>query len=224
MKAPSPAALAPIVRPALQEEIVARIRQMIDDGALLPGARIPERQLCAQLGVSRTPLREAFRVLAADGILELAPRRGATVRKLEPDDVNHMFEVVEVLEALAGELACQVLSEEELAAIESLHERMMAAYARRDRRRFFTINQEIHERIVAGSGNPVLARVYAGLSGQTRRIRYMPRITEEQWRVAAKEHAEIMKALKARDAEGLGRTLRKHLRTKRERVKGLLAR
>jgi DNA-binding GntR family transcriptional regulator len=217
-------AWAPIVLPGLQQEIVARIRQMIEDGALMPGSRIPERQLCAQLGVSRTPLREAFRILATDGLIELTPRRGATVKRLEPAEINHMFEVIAVLEALAGELACEVLPDAQIAAIEALHQRMMAAYKRRDRRRFFEANQQIHERIVAGSGNPILARVYAGLSGQMRRIRYMPQITEAQWRIAAREHAEIMKALKSRNREALGRILRDHLSTKRERVKTLLAR
>jgi DNA-binding GntR family transcriptional regulator len=218
-----PAAWAPIVRPALQEEVVARIRQMIEDGTLLPGSRVPERQVCTQLGVSRTPLREAFRILAAEGLLELTPRRGATVKRLRPDEIDHMFEVIEVLEALAGELACAELDDAGLRAIEGLHERMMAAYRRRDRRRFFALNQEIHERIVAGCGNPILIRVYAGLSGQMRRIRYMPQITEAQWRIAAREHAAIMKALKARDRRALGRILREHLDTKRERVKSLLA-
>jgi DNA-binding GntR family transcriptional regulator len=218
-----PAGWAPIVRPALQEEVVARIRQMIEDGSLLPGSRVPERQVCTQLGVSRTPLREAFRILAAEGLLELTPRRGATVKRLRPDEVDHMFEVIEVLEALAGELACTEMDEAGLRAVEGLHERMMAAWRRRDRRRFFALNQEIHERIVAGCGNPILIRVYAGLSGQMRRIRYMPQITEAQWRIAAREHAAIMKALKARERRALGRILREHLHTKRERVKSLLA-
>lgn len=216
-------AWAPIVRPALQEEVVARIHRMIDDGTLLPGSRIPERQLCEQLGVSRTPLREAFRILASQGLIELAPRRGATVKKLHAGEIDHMFEVLEALEALAGGLACDVMSEAQLAAIAELHERMMAAYRRRDRRRFFEFNQRIHEAIVAASGNPVLARVYDGLNSLARRIRYLPTITEAQWRVAAEEHTQIMKALRARNREAAARALRDHLRTKRRRVKAILA-
>ena len=214
----------PIVRPALQEEVVARIKQMIDDGVLMPGGRIPERQLCTQLGVSRTPLREAFRMLEAEGLLELQPRRGATVKRLQPDDINHMFQVMEVLEGLAGELACSLVSDEELSDIEGLHQKMMSSFRRRNRRKFFEINQQIHERIVKASGNPILMRVYEGLSGRVRRIRYMPTITEAHWIVAAGEHEAIMKALKARNKETLGRILRDHLRTKRERVKALLTR
>ncbi len=213
----------PIQRPALQDEVVARIKQMIEDGTLLPGSRIPERQLCTQLGVSRTPLREAFQVLGAQGLIELQPRRGAVVKRLKPDEVDHMFEVLEVLEGLAAELACELMPQESLARIEALHDRMMAAYRRRNRARFFAINQEIHEEIVKASGNPVLVRVCEGLGGQVRRIRYMPQITEEQWRIAAEQHEAIMGALKSRNRKALGRVLRNHLRTKRERVKSLLA-
>jgi DNA-binding GntR family transcriptional regulator len=214
---------SPIRRPALQDEVVARIKQLIEDGTLLPGNPIPERQLCTQLGVSRTPLREAFRVLSTQGLIELQPRRGAVVKRLKPDEINQMFEVLEALEGLAGELACARMSDDALAHIEALHENMMSACKRRNKAKFFEINQEIHERIVEASGNPVLAQVYEGLSGQIRRIRYMPQITEAQWRTAAEEHAAIMKSLKARDRKAVGRALREHLRTKRERVKTLLA-
>ncbi len=214
---------APIHRPALQDEIIARVRRMIEDGTLLPGSRVPERQLCAQLGVSRTPLREAFQTLCAQGLIELKPRQGAIVKRLKSDEINQMFEVLEVLEGLAAELACGLMSDETLARLEALHVKMMAAYERQNRHRFFEINQEIHEQIVQASGNPVLARVCEGLGGQIRRIRYMPQITEAQWRVATEEHGAIMKSLRLRDGKAAGKLLRAHLRTKRERVKSLLA-
>jgi DNA-binding GntR family transcriptional regulator len=213
----------PIIRPALQEEVVARIRKLIEDGVLMPGDRIPERQLCAQLGISRTPLREAFRVLATAGLLELQPRRGATVKRLQPADINHMFEVLEALEGIAGELACERMSEKELAGVEELHKKMMNYYKTRNQRRFFAINQEIHERIVKGAANPVLTQLYEGLSGQTRRIRYLGKSTNEQWAVAADEHQRLMLALRRRDKKAVGAILREHLTNKRERVKVLLA-
>lgn len=218
----SPQHWAPIIRPALQEEVAARIKQMIDDGVLMPGSRIPERQLCTQLGVSRTPLREALRVLAADGLLELQPRRGATVKKLNSEDIDHMFQVLEALEALAGELACDRISDADLSAIGELHKKMMSCFRRRDRRGFFEVNQEFHGRIVSAAANPVLTRIYEGLSGQIRQVRYLAKVTDAQWPVAIKEHEDIMKALKARNRRALGAILRTHLRTKRERVRSLL--
>lgn len=213
---------APIVRPGLQEEVVARIKQLIEDGVLMPGSRIPERQLCGQLGISRTPLREAFHVLAAAGLLEVQPRRGATVKRLQPDEIDHMFEVLETLEGMAGELACDRMSDKDLSEVEELHKKMMSCYRQRHQRRFFEINQEIHERIVKAAANPVLTRVYEGLSGQIRRIRYLGKSTDAQWAVAAKEHEAIMEALKARNKRTLGTILRAHLRNKRQRVKSLL--
>lgn len=215
--------LAPIVRPALQVEVVARLKQMIDDGILIPGSRVPERRLCDQLGVSRTPMREAFRALAAEGLLEIQPHRGATVKKFRPEDIDHMFQVLEVLEALAGELACEAMTDDELAETGRLHERMMKAFRAHDRRTFFKLNREIHECIVRSARNPALTRIYNGLSGQTRRVRYMANNTDAEWMIAAKEHEQIMEALKARRADALQALLRTHLRHKRERVKGLLA-
>lgn len=213
---------ARIERPALPEEVATRIRQLIEDGVLLPGSRIPERQLCAQLGISRTPLREAFRVLAAAGVLEMQPRRGATVRRLRSDEIDHMFEVLETLEGAAGELACDRISDQDLAQVQRLHDKMMACYRRRRQRGFFELNREIHERIVKAAANPILTQVYAGLSGQIRRIRYLARSTDAQWAIAAREHGAIMKALKARNKRALGEILRSHLSNKRQRVKALL--
>jgi DNA-binding GntR family transcriptional regulator len=215
--------IEPIARRALQDEVVARIERMIENGTLLPGSRIPERQLCAQLGVSRTPLREAFQLLSARGILELQRGRGAVVRRLPPDEVDQMFEVLEVLEALAAERACTVMSDEALARVRALHDRMMAAYRARSKARFFALNEEIHEEIVRASGNPVLARVCAGLGDQVRRIRYMSQITDAQWKIAVREHEAIIEALEKRDARAAAKVLREHLRTKRNRVKARLA-
>ena len=216
------AQLVPIARPALKDEVISQLKQMIDDGVLIAGSRLPERQLCEQLGVSRTPLREAFRVLVSEGILEMQPHRGATVKAFKAEDIDHMFQVLEVLEALAGELACDAMTDLELVEIERLHERMMKAFHHRDRKTFFKLNRMIHEEIVRAARNPALSKVYEGLSGQTHRIRYMAGSTDSEWAVAAEEHEKIMAALKERNRRVLQGLLRAHLRHKRERVKTLL--
>jgi len=214
---------APISRPLLLDEVVRRLREMIIEGALMPGSRVPERKLCTQLGISRTPLREAFRVLAGEGLIDVQPHRGATVCKLDTTEVDHIFQVMEALEALAGELACDEVPEAEIAAIRELHEKMMASYKRRQKAAFFKLNQQIHERIMRAAGNPVLARIYEGLSGQMRRARYMALNTDAQWEQAVMEHEGIMTALEARDKQALGHMLRLHLRNKRAKVKAMLA-
>lgn len=212
-----------MARPLLLDEVVRQLRVMIHDGALEPGSKIPERQLCGQLGISRTPLREAYRVLANEGLVELKAHHSSRVTRLDTGEVDHIFEVMEGLEALAGELACERLDDAGLEEIRAQHQRMMASYRKRNKTLFFKLNQDIHERIIQASANPVLIRTYEGLSGRMRRARYMALNTEAQWRAAAAEHEAIMKALAARQGQELARLLRSHLRGKRDKVKKLLA-
>src|SRR3982074_2956292 len=118
----------PIVRLSLHDETVARLRTMITEGDLLPGARIAERELCDRFGISRTPLREALKVLASEGLVELLPHRGARVTSLSAVELRDAFEIVATLEALAGELACRRMDDAALAQIEADHLRMAEHY------------------------------------------------------------------------------------------------
>src|SRR4030088_3621510 len=99
----------------MHDEVVSRLRHLLTEGEIPPGTRIPERELCASLGISRTPLREALKVLAAEGLVLLLPNRGSRAAKLTQKDVQELFEVCEALEAAAGELACPRISDEQLA-------------------------------------------------------------------------------------------------------------
>src|SRR6202163_1343683 len=110
----------PIARQALPEAAAERLRTLIIEGELAPGARLNERELSERLGVSRTPLREAFRMLAADGLLVQLPNRGAQVVTLSPDDVRHAFEVMASLEGLSGELAVARVTDDDLVELRAL--------------------------------------------------------------------------------------------------------
>jgi DNA-binding GntR family transcriptional regulator len=213
----------PIVRAALHDEVARRLRDMIFEGELKPGSRIAERFICEQLHISRTPLREALKVLASEGLVDLLPHRGAQVSKLSTVDVDHMFEVIGTLEALAGELACARITEADVAEIRCMHEQMAEHYRRHERAEYFRLNQRIHERIVAGSGNPVLISVYGSLSARVRRARYMANLAPARWAQAMQEHEAILDALLARDATRLHRLLKEHLSHKRDFVKAALA-
>lgn len=213
----------PIVRAALHDEAARRLRHMILEGQLAPGSRIAERAICEQLGISRTPLREALKVLASEGLVELLPHRGAQVSTLGREDIDHMFEVMGTLEALAGELACARITDAEVAAIHDAHEQMARHYARQERGEYFRLNQEIHERIVAAARNPVLANVYNTLSARIRRARYQANLSPARWRQAMEEHEAILAALAERDAARLSRILKEHLLHKRDFVKTAFA-
>jgi DNA-binding GntR family transcriptional regulator len=139
---------APAVRSTstLPFALAERLREMIIEGRLAPGARLNERVLCERLGVSRTPLREAFRVLAAEGLIELQPNRSAQVVALSEGDVRESFEVMGALEALSGELACRRITDDEIAEIKALTFEMLACHARRDLPAYYRLNRAIHDR------------------------------------------------------------------------------
>lgn len=218
------ARLAPVAAPLLIDETARVLRELIVDGTIAPGSRLSERQLGEKLGVSRTPLREALRLLAGEQLVDLSPRRGASVTKLDPETIEHVFRVLDSLERLAIELACVAMDDEAIAGVSDLHDRMRRYYEKRDKRRFFAINQEFHEAILRGSGNPVLERTYRGLSGQVRRARYMSLNTEEEWASAVREHERIVDALVKRDVAKASRALSAHIEAKKKKVLRQLAR
>ena len=219
----TPQEVAPISRRPLHEEAVDRLRDLIIQGRLAPGARLNERVLCQQLGISRTPLREAFKVLATEGLVELLPNRGAIVAGLDPTRLEQTFAVMGALEALAGELACGNATVQQLDDIRALHYEMLAAHARGDLAGYFRHNQAIHLKLAEASGNPVLAHAYRQLNANVRRARYMANLSRERWDAAVREHEAILSALLARDAPRLKRLLAEHLSSKLASVLGALA-
>jgi DNA-binding GntR family transcriptional regulator len=203
--------VSPIVRRPLHEEAADRLRELIEQGRLAPGARLNERLLAAQLGVSRTPLREAFKVLATEGLVELLPNRGAIVTRLAPARLSEALVVMGALEALAGELACAAATDAQIGEIRALHYEMLAYHARGDLAGYFKFNQAIHLKIVKYSGNGMLYNIYRALNGNVRRARYMANLSKERWDAAVREHDEILAALAARDVKRIKALLSDHL-------------
>jgi len=205
------AAVLLISRRPLHEEAADRLRDLIIQGRLTAGARLNERLLTAQLGLSRTPLREAFKVLATEGLVELLPNRGAIVSQMDPARLSETLAVMGALEALAGELACLTATEAQLNEIRALHFEMLAYHARGDLAGYFKFNQAIHLKIVKYSGNAVLYNAYRQMNGNVRRARYMANLSKERWDAAAREHDEILAALRARDVPRIKALLSEHL-------------
>ena len=214
----SPAVVTPIDRSALHAEVAARLKTMIIEGVLAPGARLNERVLCEQLDVSRTPLREAFKMLAGEGLVELLPNRGAVVARMGLEDIEATFAVIATLEGLAGELAAQHITESELAEIRALQFDMLASHARRDLPGYFRANMQIHARISAATRNPVLKETFERLNTRIFATRYRSNLTDERWDQAVAEHAEMLKRLEARDGPGLRALLETHLHNKRATI------
>ena len=208
----------PITRRPLHEEATDRLRDLIVQGRLAPGTRLNERLLTAQLGVSRTPLREAFKVLATEGMVDLLPNRGAIVSQMDPVRLAETLSVMGALEALAGELACLNATEAQVNEIRALHYEMLAHHARGDLAAYFKFNQAIHLKIVKYSGNAVLFNTYRQMNGNVRRARYMANLSKERWDAAVREHEEILAALDARDVKRIKALLADHLAHKQKSV------
>ena len=200
-----------IRRRSLHEELTEALRELIVSGELRPGHKVPEKDLCELYGVSRTPLREALKVLATDGLVNLEPNRGAWVSRITVEELDELFPVMGALEALAGELACKNITDAEIAQVQALHDRMFQHYNARELEEYFKLNQQIHETILAGARNATLTVQYRTLAARVRRGRYMANITPERWDQAMKEHEDILASLRARDGARLSVILRAHL-------------
>ncbi|MFC3567980.1 GntR family transcriptional regulator [Paracoccus simplex] len=212
-----------IERHSLHEAILTRLRDMIIEGELAPGTRINEGQVGAFLGVSRTPLREAIKFLASEGLIELIPSRGAVVKKFTPKEVRDMIDVLRTLEQHAARRACEVATDAGIAQVRDLHDRMLDCYRRRDRLAYYKLNQGIHTAIVALADNAALADVHALLQTRLKRIRFIGHEGPEKWASAVAEHEEMIAALEARDADRLAAIIGQHLDQAWERVKHALA-
>jgi DNA-binding GntR family transcriptional regulator len=206
---------AGISRRYLHDEVVDRLRELILDGELAPKARVNELELSHRFGISRTPLREAIKILATEGLLELLPNRGARVASLSEQEIDEVIEVVAGLEATAADLACRRITDKEVAMIADLTDVMLRAWEREDEEVYFRLNREIHEAIMRASRNAILGGIYANLAGRIQRARYTAHKTAEQWRKAAEEHKEMLVLLKARDGAALAVLMREHIRGKK---------
>ena len=212
----------PIPRRTLHDELVDRLRHMIIEGDLAPGEKLSEKDLCGHFDVSRTPLREALKVLAKDGLVRLIPNRGATVSKLTLEDLEEAFPIMGALEAVSGELACTHITDTEIAQLEKLHDEMVEKYRAGELAAYFTLNERIHQLILEAARNPTLTEMQRSLSGRIRRARYMANMSAERWAKAVTEHEAILRALKARDGARLGALLKTHLANKLHSVREAL--
>ncbi|MCZ4312232.1 GntR family transcriptional regulator [Comamonadaceae bacterium G21597-S1] len=214
--------VVPLPRQGLHEEVVHRLRLRIVEGEIAPGAKLNERELSESLQVSRTPLREAIKMLAAEGLVELLPNRGAVAAQLGRQDVIDAFEVIAGLEGMSGELAAARITDAELAEIRASHYEMLAAFTRRDLPAYYRLNAHIHQSINAAARNPVLAQTYRTVNARLQALRFRSNFDERKWGIAVQEHEQMAEKLAARDGAGLRALLVQHLEHKRDAVLDLM--
>ncbi len=207
-----------IPRQVLHQEVATRLRQRLVEGQIAPGAKHNERELSESLQVSRTPLREAIKMLAAEGLVELLPNRGAIAVELSETDVLNTFEVMAGLEAQSGELAAQRITDAELDEIKAMHYEMLAAWTRRDLPAYYRLNAAIHRAINTAAKNPVLTATYDQVNARLQALRFRSNQDGEKWNAAVKEHEAMIDALSRRDAPAMRAVLLAHLKNKRDVV------
>ena len=212
------AAVISIPRAALHMQVAMRLRQMLVENRIAPGAKLNERELAEVLNVSRTPLREAIKMLAAEGLVELLPNRGAIAVALSEADIFNTFEVMAGLESMSGELAAERITQEELAELKAMHFEMLAAYTRSDLSNYYRLNDKIHRAINAAAKNPVLTTTYNQVNARLQALRFRSNQDGEKWRRAMKEHELMIDALSARDGAAMRQVLLTHLQNKRDVV------
>ena len=205
------AELSDPVTESLAEMAARKLRTLILTGKLQPGERVTEAELTDLLQISRTPAREAIRILSSEGLLVVFPNRGAEVVSYSPEVVRDSIEVVEYLEGIAGRFAAKRATDSEVDEICSLTLEMHAAYRRRDKIRYYTLNQEIHYAILKASHNDVLVEEHQRVNTRLFRIRFQPNDSDARWKSAMDEHEAISKALESRQPELLGELLTNHL-------------
>lgn len=184
---------------------------MIVRGELAPGEKLNERVLAARLGISRTPLREAIRSLASEGLAELHPHRGACVAAIDAARVREVFVVLAALESLAGELACRQATALQRAELRAAHYAMLLHHARGELPQYFECNQRVHALLIESSGNAALVQAWRSLNAQVQRIRFMANLSQRRWDQAIAEHEALLSAFEAGEGPRLAALLREHL-------------
>ena len=200
-----------IRRRTLHVDVGERLRDMIVEGELAPGERIDEKRLCELFQLSRTPLREALKVLASEGLVDLLANRGARVSEMTACEVRELFEVASELERMAAEASAERATDEELADLRHIHTSMERYYRAGRRSDYFLLNQRIHNAVIALARNGVLSTIHTALMTKIRRARYQAIMSQERWDESMREHEELLAALEARNGPRAGNILRTHV-------------
>jgi DNA-binding GntR family transcriptional regulator len=195
-------------RAPLYEEVAERLRERIFARALEPGQWIDEQSLAVELGISRTPMREALKVLAAEGLVTMKPRRGAYVTEVSERDVADVYQMLALLESDAAAAVASRVSTAELAELQTLHAQLEASVT--DHARFFALNEAFHVRILAIAGNRWRAQMAGDLRKLMKLSRHHSLFRKGRIEASLAEHRALLQALRRRDAAGAAALTREH--------------
>ena len=193
---------------ALYQQVAEQLRQRIFQHVLEPGAWIDELKIAQEFGISRTPLREALKVLAAEGLITMKVRRGAYVTEVSPKDVSDVYHLLALLESDAAAVVAVNASDDELATLQALHADLLAHVG--DAQQFFAINEHFHLHLLALANNRWSDQVVADLRKVMKLNRHKSLFKQGRIEESLKEHAAILQALLARDADRARQAMQQH--------------
>jgi len=201
-----------IKKKTLHEEIANNLRELIMSGELQEGDKIKEDELCSSMGISKTPLREALRVLSVEGLIRLVPNRGSFVSTPTFEEIREMFDVMSVLEGVCARAAAEKMGAKDLATLEKLHERLEENYRRKAQREYIRINNQYHAFVQELAGNRTLNQIVNGLRQKILLYRYQSLNLPERFAQSIQEHRDLLEAFRKKDPKKAETLMRRHLK------------
>lgn len=194
----------------LREKILETIRDAITSGALKPGEKVAEPELAERFGISRTPIREAFRQLESEGYLTVIPRKGAVVVSFSAKEIEEFYAIKSILEGYAAHQACKNLTDKEIDKLSAINDKLHQLTEEGDIKNFFKIHNDFHELFRRAADNSKLYEMINGLVNKFQRLRYESLSKPGRMKVSVQEHVKIIEAFRARDAELAEQLVRKN--------------
>lgn len=187
--------------PTLREKILENIRDAIISGSMKPGSKVSEPELAERFGISRTPIREAFRQLESEGYLTVIPRKGAVVTTFSQKEVEEFYAIKSILEGYAARRACTKLTDREIARLETINDKLQELAEQDNIKQFFRIHNDFHELFIKAADNEKLKEMISGLVTRFQRLRLMSLSLPGRMKVSVQEHRKIIEAFRKRDCE-----------------------
>lgn len=203
--------MAKITASSLHAETITIIRDMIRKGKLRIGQKIIEEDMCKELGVSRTPLREALRSLSAEGLIKLIPNRGAFVSQLSTSEISELFEVMAILEGACARVLAKYISDESFSKLEALHKELEAHHKANDHESYIKTNNRYHTFVQRMTGNKTLYDVIGGLREKALLYRYRQLYVPDRFDQSIEEHRLLLEAFRKRDSDEAEKVMKNHL-------------
>lgn len=200
-----------LTRGPLHENVSEALRELIVSGELEPGTKVREGELSKRFAISRTPLREALKILAVEGLIELRPRRGAYIAKISPKEIDELFPIIAALESLAGELACERFTNEDIREFQQMHDEMFDRHIEGKEAEYLRLNKRIHQKFFQIANNQALTTLYVQMLVRIHAVRFVARKSPQQWLRAVRDHKAILRAIEARNGKRLAALLKQHL-------------